>query len=142
MYANEEKWENEVSKKDESESNEIDNEPMEMAQAEDFVSEEFDTDDAKIVDFAGVETKAEKIKPLVKSKPTKNSEKDDKLTPRQKEVLSLLKAKKTLEMKDLLGNIKGVTERTLRRDLLKLQELGFVKKVGTTKSVKYHLITK
>jgi len=63
------------------------------------------------------------------------------LSLRQKEMLNILQLKKTVDMKVLLARITGVTERTLRRDLLKLQELGFVKKEGNTKSVKYHLLS-
>jgi hypothetical protein len=59
------------------------------------------------------------------------------LSPRQKQVYEIISAYKTVEMKDLLAQIKGVTERTLRRDLLKLQQEGLVAKKGTTKAVSY-----
>jgi hypothetical protein len=63
------------------------------------------------------------------------------LNPRQNRILKVLQVKKTVEMKDLLDAISGVTERTLRRDLLRMNELNLVKKEGTTKSVKYHLLS-
>jgi DeoR/GlpR family transcriptional regulator of sugar metabolism len=42
-------------------------------------------------------------------------------------------------MRDILSRVKGVTERTLRRDLLKLQEQGLITKKGSTKSAQYLL---
>lgn len=62
------------------------------------------------------------------------------LSERQREVYRLIESSKKVEMKDLLMRVKGVTERTLRRDLLKLQELGLIKKKGNTKSSSYELI--
>jgi len=59
------------------------------------------------------------------------------LTPRQQQVYEIISEYGTVEMKDLLMQIKGVTERTLRRDLLKLQLEGLVTKKGTTKAVSY-----
>lgn len=41
----------------------------------------------------------------------------------------------TVEM--LLGKVEDVSERTLRRDLKKLEDLGHIKKVGNTKGSKY-----
>jgi predicted HTH transcriptional regulator len=64
---------------------------------------------------------------------------EKEFTARQKIILTIIRSKKTVEMRDLLKAISGVTERTLRRDLSVLQEKGFIKKEGTTKSVKYHL---
>lgn len=62
------------------------------------------------------------------------------LNDRQKQVYKLIKQKKKIEMTDLLLNIKGVTERTFRRDLLKLQQNNLIVKKGTTKSASYLLI--
>lgn len=64
---------------------------------------------------------------------------DIELSPRQKIVYAIIKGKKSLEMKDLLMRIPSVTERTLRRDLLKLQEAGLITKQGTTKASSYVL---
>lgn len=61
------------------------------------------------------------------------------LTPRQKEVFRLIETSKKVEMRDILIRVKGVTERTLRRDLLKLQEEGLIIKKGNTKSAQYIL---
>jgi predicted HTH transcriptional regulator len=62
----------------------------------------------------------------------------NELTRRQKKIVELFKKHDQLEMKDLLEQIDGVTERTLRRDLLKLSDLGLINKEGTTKGVKYN----
>jgi len=61
------------------------------------------------------------------------------LSSRQKRVYEIIRQSKKVEMRHLLTQITGVTERTLRRDLLKLQELGLVLKKGSTKSVTYLL---
>ena len=61
------------------------------------------------------------------------------ITIRQNRVYNIIKQSKKVEMRHLLSQISGVTERTLRRDLLKLQELGLVLKKGSTKSVTYLL---
>jgi hypothetical protein len=83
------------------------------------------------------ETKSE-LKPEVKSE--KFESKDLKgLSPRQNVIFAIIRGKKQVEMKDLLMRVSGVTERTLRRDLLKLQELKLISKKGTTKSVTYVL---
>ena len=83
-----------------------------------------------------------KVNPVVPIAKGKSSTSKGVLTPRQKEVLSLLQKNKTVSMKDILKKITGVTERTLRRDLLKLQENGLAKKIGNTKSVSYSLLEK
>jgi predicted HTH transcriptional regulator len=59
------------------------------------------------------------------------------LNVRQQKVLDLLKEKKNITVEDILSNIKGVSERTLRRDMNKLESLGVSKKQGTTKGSKY-----
>jgi hypothetical protein len=69
-----------------------------------------------------------------------NNKKTPNLTLRQQKILNVLKGVKIIEMKDLLIAIKGVTERTLRRDLLQLQNENLIKKIGNTKSVKYQLL--
>jgi DNA-binding transcriptional ArsR family regulator len=61
------------------------------------------------------------------------------LTVRQKDIYKLIETSKKVEMRDLLVHIKGVTERTLRRDLLALQEQGLIEKGGNTKSAHYLL---
>lgn len=57
------------------------------------------------------------------------------------EVFTVIKKYKEIDMNKLLSEIKGVTERTLRRDLQKLQNMKLILKEGTTKSAKYkHIV--
>jgi predicted HTH transcriptional regulator len=58
---------------------------------------------------------------------------------RTEEVYKLIKELKEVDMTVLLAKVKGVTERTLRRDLAKLQTMKLIKKSGSTKSAKYSL---
>ena len=58
---------------------------------------------------------------------------------RTEEVYKLIKQLKEVDMSMLLSKFKGITERTLRRDLAKLQTMKLVKKTGSTKSAKYTL---
>jgi predicted HTH transcriptional regulator len=67
---------------------------------------------------------------------------DTTVTPqntRTEEVYKIIKEMKEVDMAALLNKIKGVTERTLRRDLAKLQTMHLIKKSGSTKSAKYTL---
>lgn len=80
--------------------------------------------------------------PLEKKLPVKQYHSDTRLSARQREVLSIIEKDNIVEMKVLQKKIKGVTERTLRRDLTQLQTIGAIKKIGNTKSVKYQLINK
>jgi len=68
------------------------------------------------------------------------AEKASILTFRQQKILNIMKSVQIVDMKSLQVSIKGVTERTLRRDLLELQKVGLIKKIGNTKSVKYQLL--
>ena len=68
-----------------------------------------------------------------------NTVNNSKLTGRQNVIYAIIRGKKIIEMSDLLPRIPGVTERTLRRDLLQLQSLGLIEKHGTTKSSTYVL---
>lgn len=61
------------------------------------------------------------------------------ISKRQKDILSSLKLKKKLSMKDLQSEFKSVTSRTLRRDLSKLVELKLIKKEGNTKDSIYKM---
>lgn len=61
------------------------------------------------------------------------------LNSRQREIYKQISDKGELEMNDLARQIKGVTRRTLRRDLSKLVDEGLVIKQGKTKSAKYLL---
>lgn len=62
------------------------------------------------------------------------------LNDRQRKVLSIFNRKEKIVMKDISITIRGVTKRTLRRDLSKLVDMGLIKQVGNTKDAKYSLI--
>jgi predicted HTH transcriptional regulator len=66
----------------------------------------------------------------------KNEEMPD-LNSRQKKVLEELSLKGEITVEELMESIQGVSERTFRRDMLKLEKLGFSKKQGNTKGSKY-----
>lgn len=90
------------------------------------------------------EVKAKKVnvrKPKVKNKPVrvkaKKTNSDVKLNGRQSQILELLDNNKKIDTDLLMKNIKGVTVRTFRRDLDKLDKAGLVKKVGKTKGSYY-----
>jgi len=59
------------------------------------------------------------------------------LNERQGKILEVLTLKKEITVEELMKEIDGVSERTLRRDMGKLEELGFSKKQGNTKGSKY-----
>jgi predicted HTH transcriptional regulator len=79
----------------------------------------------------------QKTFPKVKVLPSSES---DKMNSRQQEIFSIIIRKKEVDMQEILSQVKGVTERTLRRDLLKLSELKLVRKSGSTKQAKYILV--
>lgn len=62
---------------------------------------------------------------------------EDSLNVRQEEILGILKLDGEVAVDDLMYKIKNVSERTLRRDMNKLQSLGFCGKQGNTKGSKY-----
>lgn len=62
---------------------------------------------------------------------------DYRLNERQKNILSVLSESKKHPMKYLESKIGNFNVRTLRRDLDKLQKMGLIKKIGSTKSAFY-----
>jgi predicted HTH transcriptional regulator len=81
------------------------------------------------------ELPVEKPKPESKFKPARKLD----LNSRQQQIYNLIKAQKQIDIADLKA-VKGVTTRTLRRDLNKLMEEHLVLKQGKTKSARYILI--
>lgn len=63
------------------------------------------------------------------------------LNSRQEEIYTLIKSSAKATMQEFADKIAGVTTRTLRRDLTKLQKLGLVEQIGKTKD-SYYLIKK
>ncbi len=77
----------------------------------------------------------EKAKPERKFKPARKLD----LNSRQQQIYDLIKGRKQIDIADLKA-VKGVTTRTLRRDLNKLIEEHLILKQGKTKSARYILI--
>lgn len=82
---------------------------------------------------------ADQAKEIVLKKQT--LEKQDFLLPRRGELISIIKEQKLINFDQLKRRFKGINERTLRYDLKKLQDGGFITKLGNTKGV-YYKITK
>ena len=59
------------------------------------------------------------------------------LNSRQEKILDILCKRGEVTVEELLGEIGGITERTLRRDMRKLEEMGWSKKEGNTKGSRY-----
>jgi hypothetical protein len=63
-----------------------------------------------------------------------------KRTNRQDSIISLLKKKKDLNIKDIASVIKGCSEKTIQRELISLISAGVVKKTGERRWSKYSLL--
>ncbi len=68
------------------------------------------------------------------------AEVEDFLLPRRAEILNIIKDHQIINFDILRRRFMSVNERTLRYDLKKLQDSGFIRKRGTTKGVYYELI--
>lgn len=64
-------------------------------------------------------------------------ETEDFLLPRRAEILNLIRDHKILNFDSVRRRFANINERTLRYDLKKLTDAGFVNKLGTTKGVYY-----
>lgn len=64
----------------------------------------------------------------------------DKLNKRQKKILDLFNREDKITNEMISSVIKGVTKRTLRRDLDQLEARGYIKQVGKTKGSYYVLV--
>ena len=62
---------------------------------------------------------------------------------RQEDLVGFIKSmqKEAFEIKEIAERFKNVSERTLRRDMQKLENMGMIKKVGSTRDSKYKIIT-
>jgi Fic family protein len=78
---------------------------------------------------------AKKTKRLVLEKQEPNAE--DFLLPRRAEIYKIIKDHKMVSFDQIRRRFMKVNERTLRFDLKKLQDKGFVRKLGETKGVYY-----
>jgi predicted GTPase len=61
------------------------------------------------------------------------------LNDRQREIYDLIKKEVELNMSAILGKVKNVTDRTLRRDMTKLERLGLINHSGKTRDSVYRL---
>lgn len=59
------------------------------------------------------------------------------LSERQEQIMDFIDKVDEMAVSDIVQKFKEVTPRTLRRDLEKLENLGFVKQIGKTKDSKY-----
>ncbi|MCL4366831.1 Fic family protein [Patescibacteria group bacterium] len=69
----------------------------------------------------------------------KQMEAEDYLLPRRAEILNIIKDHGLVNFETIRRRFLAVNPRTLRYDLLKLQNQGFIKKRGTTKGVYYEV---
>lgn len=68
-------------------------------------------------------------------------EKGNRKTERQEAIISVIRAKGELSIKDLTGVIKGCSEKTIQRELLVLVEQGILNKVGERRWSRYSLVS-
>jgi len=79
---------------------------------------------------------------LVKVAENYGEEFSDVLLNRQDEIKRFVRdmRQEVFELRDIAERFKYVSERTLRRDLQKMEKLGVLKKSGSTKDAKYSII--
>ncbi|MES3005869.1 MAG: DeoR family transcriptional regulator [Patescibacteria group bacterium] len=68
-------------------------------------------------------------------------EKSNRKSERQEAIISVIRSKGELSIKDLTGVIKGCSEKTIQRELLVLVEQGILNKVGERRWSRYSLIS-
>lgn len=82
---------------------------------------------------------SKKLNRAVSVKNIKSTEKDG-LNARQKEVLNYVKLNSKSKMSSVSKVFNKVTPRTLRRDLQKLEQMGFLKQEGKTRDAIYKIV--
>ncbi len=102
--------------------------------------EESEKDTTEYVEFMleAILNSAQTIKELVLTK--KDTAREDFLLPRRAEILNIIKDQRLVTFDQVKRRFMGVNERTLRYDLKKLADSGFIRKRGTTKGVYYEVI--
>ena len=85
------------------------------------------------IDLAANETKTTILK-------KQNVKKEDLLLPRRAEIYQIIKEHKLVNIDFIRRRFIKVNQRTLRYDLKKLQDQGFIRKRGTTRGVYYEII--
>lgn len=71
----------------------------------------------------------------------KDTQPEDFLLPRRSEILNIIKDHKLVNFDIIRRRFLAVNERTLRYDLKKLQDVGLIRKRGSTKGVYYEAVT-
>lgn len=99
--------------------------------------EESERDVTGFVEFMleALASTAEQAKKMVLEK--KEVKAEDYLLPRRTEILNIVKDHRLINFDQVRRRFMAVNERTLRYDLKKLVDAGFIKKLGTTKGVYY-----
>lgn len=95
------------------------------------------TDFVEFMLLAIAET-AKKAQEIVQQK--QDAEKEDYLLPRRAEIFNIIKDQTMVSFDQIRRRFIAVNERTLRYDLKKLADSGFIRKRGTTKGVYYEAI--
>ena len=62
---------------------------------------------------------------------------EENLLPRRAEILGIIRDHRLVNFDQIRRRFMGVNERTLRYDLKKLADNGFIRKLGNTKGVYY-----
>ncbi len=94
-----------------------------------------DITDYLIFMLTAIADTAQKVKEAVVQK--REYEVEDYLLPRRAELLRIIKEQKMINFNSLHRRFINVNDRTLRYDLKKLQDGGFIRKRGTTRGVYY-----
>ncbi|MBI2049454.1 Fic family protein [Candidatus Roizmanbacteria bacterium] len=104
------------------------------------VLEESEKDVTSFVEFMleAILQSSQIIKKLILTK--KDTKREDFLLPRRQEILNIIKDQRLVSFDQIRRRFMGVNERTLRYDLKKLQDSGFIRKRGATKGVYYEAI--
>lgn len=100
---------------------------------------EKDVTDYLIFMLQSIEITAKKAKENILVK--QNLDKTDYLLPRRAEIYRIIKDQKMVNFDQIRRRFLKVNHRTLRNDLKKLQDAGFIKKLGSTRGV-YYTVTK
>lgn len=96
---------------------------------------EKDATDYVIFMLSAIEETARKSKELVLVK--KEADASDYLLPRRAELVAIIREHKLINFDQIRRRFLKVNERTLRYDLKKLQDAGFIRKRGATRGVYY-----
>jgi DNA-binding transcriptional ArsR family regulator len=80
-------------------------------------------------------------KPISIPRPSIQEKGNDSLSSRRESVLSILKDKKSVSIKDISTLIRGISEKTIQRELISLIDAGLVLKQGERRWSTYSLVS-